>query len=156
VQGDFRRAVETDRNDTRARTGGRVADHVVIFEAAPPHETRQDAVERDRYAARETELAAMGVAGEQDVEVGMRRQPEDLRRMGQENRELVVRNSLCGLLDIVHAIEVGVVDAGKMNAGAPALDRFGLVQQHTDAHLLEQRHHANRNRDCRARRRWVL
>ena len=35
---------------------------------------------------------------------------------------------------------MGVVDAGKMNAGAPALDRFGFVQQHTDAHLLEQRH----------------
>jgi hypothetical protein len=31
-----------------------------------------------------------------------------------------------------------------MNAGAPALDRFRLVQQHPDAHLLERRHHANR------------
>ena len=74
----------------------------------------------------------------------MRRLPVDLRGVRQEDRELVVRNPFGGLLDVVHAIEVGVVDASEVKSGAPALDRLPLVEQHPDAHLFQCRHHANR------------
>ena len=55
-----------------------------------------------------------------------------------------MRDAVCGLLDIVHAIEMRVVDAGKMNGCAAALDLHLLVEQHPDAHLLERWHHADR------------
>ena len=74
----------------------------------------------------------------------MRRLPVDFRRMGQEDRKLVMRNPFGGLLDIVHAIEVGIVDAGKVKARAAAFDGLRFVEQHSDAHLFQRRYHANR------------
>ena len=71
----------------------------------------------------------MGVACQEDVEIGMRRLPVDLRRVRQQNREGVMRDAVCGLLDIVHAIEMRVVDAGKMNGWAAALDLHLLVER---------------------------
>ena len=47
------------------------------------------------------------------------------------------------LLDIVDAIGAGVVDAGEMDRLIAAADRFGLVQQHADAHGLHARDHAD-------------
>ena len=55
-----------------------------------------------------------------------------------------MRDALRGLLDIVHAVEMRVVDAGKMNGRAAALDPLLLIEQHLDAHLLERWHHADR------------
>src|SRR5512145_2805143 len=74
----------------------------------------------------------------------MRRLPVDFRRVRQENREGVMRDAVRGLLDIFHAVEMRVVDTGKMNGRATTLDLFLLVEQHPDAHLLERWHHADR------------
>jgi hypothetical protein len=41
----------------------------------------------------------------------------------------IEKDAVCGLLDIVHAIEMRVVDAGKMNGWAAALDLHLLVEQ---------------------------
>ena len=38
-----------------------------------------------------------------------------------------MRDAVCGLLDIVHAVEMRIVDAGKMNGRAAALDLHLLV-----------------------------
>src|SRR4029079_14625073 len=55
-----------------------------------------------------------------------------------------MRDVVRGLLDIVHAVEMRIVDAGKMNGRAAPLDPLMFVEQHPDAHLLERRHHADR------------
>src|SRR4029077_6630035 len=117
MQRDLRRAIEARRHDGDACAGRRVADHPVMIETAVPNRAGEHAVERDRNAAGQADLAAMGVAGEQDVEISVRGLPVDLRRVRQEDRELAVRNPFGGLLDIVHAIVMGVVDAGEVNAG---------------------------------------
>ena len=54
-----------------------------------------------------------------------------------------MRDAVGSLLDIVHAVEMRVVDAGKMNDRAGAIDPLLLVE-HPDAHLLERGHHADR------------
>ena len=88
--------------------------------------------------------ATMSVASQEDVEIGMRRLPVDFGRMRQENREGVVRDALRRLLDIIHAVEMRVVDASKMNGRASALDLLLFIEQHLDSHLFERGHHADR------------
>ena len=122
MQRDLRRAVEARRHDADTSACRGVANHVVMLEAALPHGARQDAVERDGSAAGQAHLATMSVACQEDVEIGMRRLPIDFGRMRQENREGVVRDALRRLLDIIHAVEMRVVDASKMNGRASALD----------------------------------
>jgi hypothetical protein len=92
MQRDLRRAIEAGRHDGDACAGRRVANHPVMIETAVPHRAGQHAVERDRNAAGQADLAAMRVAGEQDVEISVRGLPVDLRRVRQE-----IENSRCGI-----------------------------------------------------------
>ena len=57
----------------------------------------------------------MGMAAEQQVEIGVGGLAIDLRRVRQEDGELVVRDLRGRLLDVVHAVVMGVVDAGEMD-----------------------------------------
>ncbi len=86
----------------------------------------------------------MGVPGEQGVEPGMGGLTVDLGRMREQNRECVGRNIGRGLLDIVDAEEMRVVDPGKMDLLAVADDRLRFVQQHLYAHVLQFWNHADR------------
>ena len=61
TQHDLGRTIDARRHDGDACTGRGVADHAVMIESAVPHRTRQDAIERDRNAAGQADLAAMGV-----------------------------------------------------------------------------------------------
>jgi hypothetical protein len=72
------------------------------------------------------------MTGEQEIEIGMRRLAEDFRGVRDEDRERIVRNPRSRLLDIVHAIEMGIVDAREMDLRAAALDGRALIDQHPD------------------------
>jgi hypothetical protein len=43
----------------------------MIFPSAGAHKARQDRIKRDRDVARKADLAAMGMAAQQEIEVGM-------------------------------------------------------------------------------------
>ena len=85
----------------------------------------------------------MGMAGQGQVEAGMRRLAVDLGRMRQQHGKLVGpwRGDF---RDIVGAKEMGVVDAGEMQLLTAPFQRLGLVEQHPHAHLLQLGHHADR------------
>src|SRR5262249_54932740 len=144
VQGDFRRTVEAHRHHRRSGADRRVAGHAPMAPRAGAEPPRHRRLERDRNSARQANLAAVGVAAQQQIESGLGRLAKDLRRMREQDGKVIARNAGGGLADVVHAIEVRVVDAGKMNALSPALDRHAFVEQHADAHVLERRHHADR------------
>ena len=86
----------------------------------------------------------MGVAAQQQVEVGVRRLTINLGRMRQQNREFAIWDLRGRFLDIVHAVVMGVVDPGEVQNLTVAQQRLGLVDQHADAHCFERRHHADR------------
>ena len=48
------------------------------------------------------------------------------------------------ILDVVHSVEMGIVDAAEMEALTAALNDVALVEQHPYPHRLQPRHHANR------------
>ena len=58
----------------------------------------------------------MSMAAQEEIEVGTGSLPIYFWRVGDQNRKLVVRYRGSCLLNVVHSIEMGVVDAGKMNA----------------------------------------
>ena len=53
----------------------------MIFPGAGAHGTRQDQIKRDRDAARKADLAAMGMAAQQEIEVGTSSLPIHFRRV---------------------------------------------------------------------------
>src|SRR6478672_13501356 len=116
----------------------------MIFPSAGAHGAWQDRIKRDRDAARKADLAAMGMAAQQDIEGGMGSLPIHFRRVRDQNRKLFVGYRGSRLLDVVHSVEMGIVDAAEMEALAAALNNVALVEQHPYPHRLQPRHHANR------------
>jgi len=68
----------------------------------------------------------------------------DFGRVSEKNGALLVWNALCGLFDVVGAIEVGVIDPSQVDATTTALDCHRFVHQHLDVHPLKIRQHQNR------------
>src|SRR4029079_5485701 len=110
MQRDFWRAVEAHRNDGRSRAHRRVADQLTIFPSAGAHRTRQDRIESDRDSPGKADLAAMGMAAQEEIEVGTGSLPIYFWRVGDQNRKLVVR--YCGRchLNGVHSIAMCALD----------------------------------------------
>ena len=54
-----------------------------------------------------------------------------------------MRNFRCGLFDVIHAIKMGVVNAGQIDRCTPTLDRLTFIQQHANSHRFEIGNHAN-------------
>src|SRR5690242_18627206 len=98
---------------------------------------RQSGIEDDGDAARQADLAAMGMAAQHEPESGMGRLAIDLRRVGEKDGEGAMGDLLAGALDVVYAIEPGIVDACEMDRLLAAANHFGLVQQHADSHRLQ-------------------
>ena len=91
-----------------------------------------------------TNLPAMGVAAQQELEVGVGGLPVNLRRVRDENRKRFVRDIGGSLLDIVDAVEMGIVNARKVDVRAAARDRLAFVEENLDAHVLEPGNEADR------------
>src|SRR6478672_1631143 len=116
----------------------------MIFPSAGAHGAWQDRIKRDRDAARKADLAAMGMAAQQDIEGGMGSLPIHFRRVRDQNRKLFVGYRGSRLLDVFHSVEMGIVDTAEMEALAAALNNVALVEQQPYSHRLQSRHHANR------------
>jgi len=86
----------------------------------------------------------MRMSAEQQIEIGMRRLAIDLGRMRQQDRKFVVGELGRSLFDIVEPIVVSVIDTGQMEALIAALEHFGFVEQHANAHLFQLGDHADR------------
>src|ERR1019366_10323056 len=97
MQGDFRGTVETNRNDARSSTHGRVASHVVILPSSRPHPSRQYSVKYDRNRSWQTDLATVRVSAQQQIEIGMSRLALDFRCVRQSDGELARRYLRCSL-----------------------------------------------------------
>src|ERR1700691_3610029 len=67
--------------------------------------------------------------------------PVDLRRMREKNRKRLIGNFGGCLLDIVHAIEVCVVNAREIDSCAASFDCDVLIEQHPYANILKIRNH---------------
>src|SRR6476660_9280982 len=115
----------------------------MIFPSAGAHGARQNRIKRDRDAAREADLPTMGVAAQQEIEFGISRLPIHFRCVRDQNRKLVEGYRGSCLLDVVHSVEMSIIDASEIKVLAAALNNFALVEQHPYSHGLQSRHHAN-------------
>jgi len=67
----------------------------------------QDRIESNRNGPGKTDLSAMGVATQEQTEIGMSGLAIDLRGVRQQDRELIVRDRGSGLFNIVNAVVSG-------------------------------------------------
>jgi hypothetical protein len=104
---------------------------------------RQDRIKCDGDGAGQADLAAVGMAAQQQIETGVRRLAIDLRRVRQEDGEPVVGNIGRCLFDVVDAIIMRIVDAGQVDRFTVARNGLALVEQHPDSHFFESGNHAN-------------
>lgn len=91
MQGHFWQTVESHGNDDRSGADRSVPNHVMILPWPGAHAPRQDGVQSNRDRTGKTDLAPMGMAAEQQIEIGMGSLPVYLRRVGQQNGKLIVR-----------------------------------------------------------------
>src|SRR6516162_10820555 len=144
VQRDFRRAIEAYGNDGRARSDRRVSDQAAVGPSTGTQMPWQHRIKCEGYPAGKADLAAVGVSAQQQIKVRKGRLPIDLRRVRQQDRELLAWYSGNGLFNVVRTIEMRVIDADKMHALLLALDCFAFIEQHSDPHPLQTGNHANR------------
>ena len=64
----------------------------------------------------------MRMAADQYIETGMSGMPIDFRSMRNQNRVRIVRDSSSSLFDVIHLIEVFIIDPGKMDQMMAALE----------------------------------
>ncbi|MND06811.1 hypothetical protein D3C83_284220 [compost metagenome] len=62
--------------------------------------------------------------------------PIDFRSMRNQNRVRIVRDSSSSLFDVIHLIEVCIIDPGKMDQMMAALENNFLVEQYANVHVL--------------------
>ena len=89
-----------------------------------------------KFTARQADLAAMGMAAQQDIEAGSGGLPIHFRRVREQNGKLVVGYCGSSLLNVLHSVEMGVTNAAEMDALAAALNNDALVEQHPNSHRL--------------------
>ncbi len=142
-QRHLRQAINPHRRDRCAHADRGVTSHAVMAPQPGAQTPRQFRAQRDRDGARQTDLAAMGMPAQHQVEAGMRSLPIDLRRVRQQDRERIRRDVDRGFLDVVDSVEMGIVDTGEMDVLAAVPDRLALIEQHPDSHRLEVRHHTD-------------
>jgi hypothetical protein len=93
---------------------------------------------------RKANLATMGMAAEQEIEAGKGSLSINFRRVRDQNRKLAIGYRGGHFTDVLHSIEMGIVNSAKMEALPPALNNLALIEQHLYPHRLQSRHHANR------------
>ena len=81
---------------------------------------------------------------QQEVESSMRGVAIDLRGVGQQNSERIDGNGAGRFFDVIDPIVVRVVDTGQLDGLATPPERFALIEQDANSHVLETGDHANR------------
>ena len=98
--------------------------HAVVPPRSGSEVSWKDRIQLDGSAAREAYLPTMGMPGEHEIEIRVCRLSVDLWRVGQQDREFVVRNPCAGFFDVVGPVEVGVIDASEVQSLPFALNRL--------------------------------
>ena len=113
--------------------------------APEPRRRGSTEIQRDGNRARQADLAAMGVAAEDQIEIRHARPGDRSPACAKAEWKNASRGiSRSRLFDIVDPVIMGVVDAGQINALPVARDRLAFVEQHADSHRFEARDHADR------------
>lgn len=73
MQGDLRRAIETQVDNAGAGTGRGVTLQVMMGPCAGTEGAWTSGIAHHRYATRQAHLAAMGMTTQHEIETGMRR-----------------------------------------------------------------------------------
>src|SRR5580693_1457764 len=115
----------------------------MILPGARSHIPREGRIERDGSRTRKTDLTAVGVPAEHQVEPSMSGVSINFWGMREQNGKPIVWNVGGRLFDVVDSVIVRVIDSGQIDAVAPARDRLALIEQHPNAHLFETGNHAN-------------
>ena len=101
-----------------------------------PIDPRKLQLQRDWNAPRQADLAAMGVARQQQIEPSVGGLAINLRSMRKQDRKRIGRDVGGCLLDIVDPEEMGVVYSSEIDLLVAAGDHFEFVQKHANAHVL--------------------
>lgn len=144
VQGYFRRAIEAHGNDARARTNGGIAGHIAVLPRPRPHPSWQHRLELDRNGSGETNLTAVSVSAQHEIKIGMGSLAINLRCVRQQDRELTAGYRESGFFDVIHSVEMCIVDSRQIDPLVLTDDCFAFIEQHANAHGFEPRNHLNR------------
>ena len=128
VKRNFRRAIETRRDDAGANSNRRVANHLVMLPWTSGHAPGEYRLKHQRNRARQTNLPTMRMPGHQEIKIRMCSLAVDFGRVRKQNRKLVMWNFAGGFFKILDAIVVGVVDARQMNPLMTSPDRHRFIQ----------------------------
>jgi hypothetical protein len=82
---DLRRTIEADGHYRRAGADRSVAGHISVFPSARSERSRQGGIERDGNAAGQTNLPAVRVPAQEQIEPSMRGLPVYFRRVRQKD-----------------------------------------------------------------------
>lgn len=88
-------------------------------------------------------MSAMGVAAEHEGEAGVGGLAVDFRGVGEQDGDGTGRDGVGGLVDVVCAVVVGVVDSGEVDLLLVAGEGDGLIHEHADVHVFDGGEHAD-------------
>ena len=143
MQRDLRSIVEPDRNHRRSNPDGRVADQSLVSPKPRAKGAREISFKQNWNAARQTYLSAVRMTAQHEVKSGVGCLTIDLRRMGEKDRNTLLRNIRRRPLDIVRAVKMGVVHPGEVNRIRASPDGDALVKEEIDAQSFKIRDHGN-------------
>src|SRR5208283_650494 len=98
----------------------------------------------DRNAAGQTDLAAMRVSAQHQIEAGVRGLPVDFRSVRKQDRNTALGNLRGRFFDVVDSEEMRVVDPREIDRGAPAIYDDAFVEKNPDAERLKVGNHGDR------------
>src|SRR5208337_5259750 len=101
--------------------------------SARSESARQVGFEQDRNAAGQTDLAAMRVSAQHQIEAGVRGLPVDFRSVRKQDRNTALGNLRGRFFDVVDSEEMRVVDPREIDRGAPAIYDDAFVEKNPDA-----------------------
>lgn len=88
-------------------------------------------------------MSAVGVAAEHEGEAGVGGLAVDFRGVREQDGDGAGRDGVGGLVDVVCAVVVSIVDAGEVDVVLVAGDGDGLIHEHADVHVFDGGEHAD-------------
>src|SRR5205814_400333 len=102
----------------------------------------------DRDRTRQTDLTAVGMPAQQQVESSVGGLAINPRSVRQQNRKAIGWNVLSCLLDVIDPIKVRVIDTGQINIVAASRDWLALIEQNPNPHVLRDPEPCESYRGC--------
>src|ERR1700752_4074464 len=111
MKGNLGQTVEAHGHDRRSNSNRGIARQGAVFRWAGSHTSGEDRIQSDRNGTGQTYLSPMGMSAQHDLKACVCSLPVNLRRMREENGNLIVWNGGGYFLDIIGAIVVGIINA---------------------------------------------